>query len=221
MTIACYCRVSSRHQKADSQVSEITKWLAAHGYDDGQVEWFVDKVSGKTLRRPEFERLQRDIFAGLVEVVIIWKLDRLSRRLKDGVNILSDWCEKGLRIVVVTQQLDLNGAVGRMIAALLLGLAEIETEYRAERQTAGIAVAKKKGIYTGRKRGTTKAEPNRAKELRAKGLNTAEIAQAMGTTRRTIQRYLKADSPSIDKTKGEGLPWAARQATPKPRRLEE
>ena len=77
-----------------------------------------------------------------------------------------------------------------MIAAVMLGLAEIELEYRAERQTAGIAVAKKKGIYKGRAKGTTKAEPNRAKELRAKGLTTAEIAQAMGTTQRTVQRYL-------------------------------
>ena len=100
----------------------------------------------------------------------MWKLDRLSRRLRDGVNMLADWCERGLKIVVITQQIELNGAVGRMIAALLLGLAEIELEYRAERQAAGIEVAKKKGVYKGRKKGTTKGEPERARELRAKGL---------------------------------------------------
>jgi DNA invertase Pin-like site-specific DNA recombinase len=192
MTIAAYCRVSSRHQKADSQVSEIGKWLAAHGHDEGQVQWYVDKESGKTLRRPKFEQLQKDIFAGQVGMVVIWKLDRLSRRLRDGVNVLADWCERGLKIVVVTQQIELNGAVGRMIAALLLGLAEIELEYRAERQAAGIEVAKKRGIYKGRKKGTTKGEPGRAKELRAKGLTTAEIAQAMGTSKRSVQRYLAA-----------------------------
>jgi DNA invertase Pin-like site-specific DNA recombinase len=192
MTIAAYCRVSSRHQKADSQVSEIKKWLAAQGHDEGQVQWYVDKESGKSLRRDAFQRLQRDIFAGKVGMVIVWKLDRLSRRLRDGVNILADWCEKGMKIVVITQQIELNGAVGRMIAALLLGLAEIELEYRAERQAAGIEVAKQKGIYKGRKPGTTKGEPGRAKELRTKGLKVSEIAQAMGTSRRTIQRYLAA-----------------------------
>ena len=57
--------------------------------------------------------------------VIVWKLDRLSRRLRDGINVLADWCERGLKIVVITQQIELNGAVGRMIAALLLGLAEL------------------------------------------------------------------------------------------------
>ena len=192
MTIAAYCRVSSRHQKADSQVSEIKKWLAAQGHDDQQVRWYVDRETGKTLRRDAFQRLQQDIFAGKVGMVVIWKLDRLSRRLRDGVNILAEWCEKGMKIVVITQQIELNGAVGRMIAALLLGLAEIELEYRAERQAAGIAVAKSKGIYKGRKKGTTKGEPARAKELRTKGLKVAEIAQAMGTSKRTVQRYLAA-----------------------------
>jgi DNA invertase Pin-like site-specific DNA recombinase len=86
-----------------------------------------------------------------------------------GVNVLADWCERGLKIVVITQQIELNGAVGRMIAALLLGLAEIELEYRAERQAAGIEVAKRKGIYKGHKRGTTKAEPARAMQLRQRG----------------------------------------------------
>ncbi len=57
---------------------------------------------------------------------------------------------------------------------------------------SGIEVARKKGIYKGRKKGTTKGEPARARELRAKGLKVAEIAQAMGTSRQTIQRYLAA-----------------------------
>ena len=192
MTLAAYCRVSSRKQKADSQVAEIQKWLAANGYDDQQVRWFIDKETGKTLRRPEFERLQRAIFAGQVSAVIVWKLDRLSRRLRDGINVLADWCERGLKIVIVTQQIELNGAVGRMIAALLLGLAEIELEYRQERQAAGIEVAKRKGIYKGRPRGTTKSEPDRARELRAKGLKVLEVAQALGTSKRTVQRYLAA-----------------------------
>ena len=81
----------------------------------------------------------------------------------------ADWCERGLKIVAITQQIELNGAVGRMIVALLLGLAEIELEYRQERQTAGIEVAKRKGTYNGRQKGTTKAEPSRAGQSRAKG----------------------------------------------------
>jgi len=85
-----------------------------------------------------------------------------------------------------------------MIAALLLGLAEIELEYRQERQAAGIEVAKRKGIYKGRRKGTTKAEPARARQLRERGLTVAEIAMALGANKRTVQRYLKA-SPATAK----------------------
>ena len=55
--IAAYCRVSTVRQKADSQINEIKKWLKANGYDESKVEWFVDKETGKTLQRPEFQRL--------------------------------------------------------------------------------------------------------------------------------------------------------------------
>jgi DNA invertase Pin-like site-specific DNA recombinase len=190
MTVACYVRVSSRRQKDDSQRAEIEKWLDANGIDRRQVEWYADKESGTTLNRPEFDRLQRDIFKGKVKCVVLWKLDRLSRRLKDGVNILADWAERGLKVVVVTQQLEFNGSVGRMIAALLLGLAEIEWEFRKERQQAGIEVARKKGVYRGRKPGTTKGKPERAKELKDKGLSPGEIATALGVSERTVFRYV-------------------------------
>lgn len=194
MKVACYVRVSSRRQKDDSQRSEIQRWLMSHAIDPSQVEWYADQVSGSTLQRPAFEKLQKDIFDGTVKTVVLWKLDRLSRRLKDGITTLADWAERDLKIVVVTQQIELNGAVGRMIAALLLGLAEIELEYRRERQVAGIEVAKRKGIYRGRKKGTTKNQPDRARELHGKGLKVSEVAQAMGVSHRTVFRYLGTSS---------------------------
>jgi DNA invertase Pin-like site-specific DNA recombinase len=189
--------VSGRRQKDDSQRAEIDKWLDANGIDRRQVEWYADKDSGTTLKRPEFDRLQRDVFKGKVKCVVLWKLDRLSRRLRDGVNILADWAERGLKVVVVTQQLEFNGSVGRMIAALLLGLAEIEWEFRKERQQAGIEVARKKGVYRGRKPGTTKGKPERARELKDKGLSPGEIATALGVSERTVFRYVGMEGGGI------------------------
>jgi DNA invertase Pin-like site-specific DNA recombinase len=79
-----------------------------------------------------------------------------------------------------------------MVASVLFGLAEIEWEYRCERQAAGIAVAKAQGVYHGRQKGTTKAQPQRAATLRQWGLTVMEIATALGVSERTVFRYLMA-----------------------------
>ncbi len=95
-----------------------------------------------------------------------------------------------MRVISVTQQIDLSGAVGRMVASVMFGLAEIELEYRKERQAAGIRVARKEGIYAGRRKGTTKGKPERARALKNQGLTVAEIANAMDVSKRTVFRYL-------------------------------
>jgi len=193
--IACYCRVSARDQKHESQKAEIRRWLRGHRIPRAKVQWFEDKETGTSLQRPAFDRLQRAIFAGTVKTVVVWKLDRLSRRQYDGINLLAAWCDQGIRVVSVTQQIDLTGAVGRMLASVMFGLAESEQEYRRERQAAGIAVAKRNGVYRGRVKGTTKATPARAQTLRTRGLSAPEIGKALGVSPRTVFRYL-AEAPA-------------------------
>jgi DNA invertase Pin-like site-specific DNA recombinase len=192
MSIGVYIRVSTYSQKADSQRAEITRWLKAHGHEPEAVQWFEDVETGRHLRRTGFNALAEAIFSGEVKTVVVWKLDRIARSMNEGINTLSRWCECGVRVVSVTQQIDLSGTVGRLVAGVLFAVAEIELENTKERQAAGIAVAKEKGIYTGRKQGTQKAKPERAKELRAKGLKNDEIASAMKVSPRTVSRYLNA-----------------------------
>jgi DNA invertase Pin-like site-specific DNA recombinase len=197
--IACYCRVSSAQQKADSQQAAIQHWLRGNRLPATAVRWFVDTETGTTLQRPAFAALQQAIFHGEVETVVVWKLDRLSRKTQEGINVLADWCEREVRVVSVTQQIDLRGSVGRLLASVLFGLAEIERDYLRERQAAGIVVAKSKGVYTGRKKGTPKAKPERAWEFRDQGLTKPEIARALGVSAQTVWRYLK-QRPSPPKT---------------------
>jgi DNA invertase Pin-like site-specific DNA recombinase len=190
--VACYLRVSTSSQNEAAQRAEITKWLKGSGIDLGSVRWYVDKGrSGDTLERPAFARLQAAVFAGEVGTVAVYKLDRLSRKLREGLDVLCDWCERGLRVVSVTQQIDFNGSLGKMLAAVLLGIAQMEQETRRERQAAGIAVAKRAGKYRGRKPGTTKADPRRARQLRERGLSVPEIAKALGVGRNTVFVYLR------------------------------
>jgi DNA invertase Pin-like site-specific DNA recombinase len=127
----------------------------------------------------------------------VWKLDRLARSLREGANVLADWCQRDVRVVSVTQQIDLTGAVGHLVASLLFGIAEMEYQHIKERLAAGIALAKEKGIYRGRTQGTTKAKPERARALHAKGLKTREIASALNVSERTVFRYLARYAPVI------------------------
>jgi DNA invertase Pin-like site-specific DNA recombinase len=93
--IACYCRASSARQKTDSQKPEIRRWFEGNGINPLSVEWLEDKQTGRTLKRPAFDRLQKAIFAGRARIVVVWKLERISPRPRDGVDLLADWCERG------------------------------------------------------------------------------------------------------------------------------
>lgn len=190
-TIAVYIRVSTTGQNEEGQTAEITKWLQGHGHDPAAATWYVDKHTATTTARPALDKLQAAIFAGGHATVVTWRLDRLSRKQRDGINLLANWCDEGVRVVSITQQLDLSGATGRLIAGVLFAVAEMELETMKERQRAGIEAAKKRGVYQGRAHGSTKAEPARAKELKERGLRQHEIAAAMKVSRTTVNRYLK------------------------------
>ena len=191
--IALYVRISTTGQNEEGQKREIQKWLDGNGIDQSKVRWFIDKKTGENLDRPEFQKLQKLIFEGVVKTVVIWKLDRLSRSLRDGINTLVDWLEKGVRLVSITQQLDFSGATGKLVAAVLFAVSQMETELRRERQAAGIEAAKERGVYKGRAKGAVKlgVDPERAVELRTKGLKNKEIAKAMGVSISSVKRYLQ------------------------------
>jgi DNA invertase Pin-like site-specific DNA recombinase len=190
--VAVYVRVSTVGQKEAGQREAIQRWLGGHGISEAK--WFIDKASGRKLERPAFQKLSSAIFNGEVDTVIVYKLDRLSRTLRDGINTLCDWLEQGIRLVAVSQQMDFAGAQGKLIASVLFAVAEMENELRQERQKEGIAAAQKRGVYQekcGRRKGSFKAKPSRAAQLHAKGMTQGEIANALGVSRMTVHRYLK------------------------------
>jgi DNA invertase Pin-like site-specific DNA recombinase len=193
MRTAVYIRVSTAEQNEAGQRLEIERWLEGHGIDPKSVQWFVDKKSGKNLKRPAFESLQSAIFMGDVKMVVVWKLSRLSRNLKDGIDVLCDWLDnRKVRLVSVTEGFDFSGTVGKLVASVLFAVHQMDYENRREAQAAGIRAAKKAGKYLGRPAGTLKSKPARVVELRRQGLKDHEIGSALGVSRATVQRYLKS-----------------------------
>jgi DNA invertase Pin-like site-specific DNA recombinase len=189
--VAIYARVSTTDQNTQGQIDELRAWLGRNSIAPEAAEYYVDHETGSKLDRLQFNRLRKDIDTGGIKTVVVWKLDRIGRNMLDGMTLLASWTDKGVRVVSTTQAIDVSGTMGKIMAAVLFGFAQIETEYRRERQAAGITAAKRRGIYRGRKAGTTKAQPDRAKALRAKGLQIEEIATALGASVRTVHRYLK------------------------------
>ena len=188
-SIAAYIRVSTYDQKTESQREEIARWLKNHGIDPESSQWFEDKETGKTLHRPAFLDLQRAVFDGKIKTVLVWKLDRLSRNMLDGITTMRIWLNQGVGIISITQHLDLTGPTGLLTADILFAIAEFQLSTMKENQAAGIAAAKARGVYKGRKKGTRKLKPEKIAEL-LKTLTVTQIAKLHDVTERTVYNAL-------------------------------
>ena len=126
-----------------------------------------------------------------MDTVVVWKLGRLSRSIVDGVKLLSDWVARGVRVVAVTQQINLSGPLGRMVASLLLGIAEMEREHLRERQAAGIARAKARGVKFGRPQSV---DATAIRRMKSDGLPVSRIARLLGISRQSVYNALHSQA---------------------------
>lgn len=111
-------------------------------YDDGG-------ISGGTLERPDLKRLLSDIEDGLVDVVVVYKIDRLSRSLADFAKLVEVFDRNGVTFVSVTQSFNTTTSMGRLTLNILLSFAQFEREVTAERIRDKVAASRKKGIWMG------------------------------------------------------------------------
>ncbi len=191
--VACYIRVSTVEDDQAKQRREINHWLKRNRFSPKTVRWYIDKPTKKKLHQPKLERLQADILDGKVRAVVVWRLDRLSeKKTRDGLNVLIDWCDKSLRVVSVSQQIDVKSTDCRMIASVLRGVAEVNQELRRERTNVGLASARARGRVGGRPK-LAADEPMvlKAKKLHKDGkLTIAEICKKLKISRSTYYRYV-------------------------------
>src|SRR5690348_13819016 len=124
-----------------SQASEGWK-LIKTAYDDGG-------MSGGTMERPALQRLLADIGEGLVDVVVVYKVDRLTRSLADFTKMVEMFDARGVSFVAVTQQFNTTTSMGRLTLNVLLSFAQFEREVTGERIRDKIAASKRKGMWMG------------------------------------------------------------------------
>lgn len=116
--------------------------LLSQRYDDGG-------ISGGTMERPGLQRLLSDIDAGLIDMVVIYKIDRLTRSLADFARLVERLEQRGCSFVSVTQAFNTSTSMGRLTLNVLLSFAQFEREVTAERIRDKIAASKKKGLWMG------------------------------------------------------------------------
>jgi len=190
---ALYLRVSSKQQDQRSQEPDLQRWADSQA---GDVLWYRDQFTGRTMKRPGMNKLMDDINAGKVGTVVVWRLDRLGRTARGLTALFEELREKGVDLVSLRDGLDLSAPAGGLMANVLASVAAYETEVRAERVLAGQAAARaagKKwgGSVKGRLLKVTAEQVEIVRRRHAEGAGAAAIARATGLSRPTVYRLLQ------------------------------
>lgn len=179
-----YIRVSTEEQNTARQQEALA--------DFNLDKTFTDKASGKDTERPQLQAALAHLREG--DTFIIYSMDRLSRSLTDLINTVKGLTARGVKVQFIKEALTFTGDNNPM-ANLLLGvmgsLAEWERAVIRERQLAGIAIAKTKGAYKGRKQALTPTEQWELKKLAESGVSKSVLAQQFAVSRQTVYAYLK------------------------------
>lgn len=181
-----YVRVSTLDQNEQRQL-------------EGQVldRVFTDHASGKNTQRPELEELVR--FARAGDTVVVHSMDRLARNLDDLRSVVQTLTGKGARVEFAKEGLVFTGEdspMANLMLSVMGAFAEFERSLIKERQREGIALAKTRGVYQGRKRAL---DPDQVSELAAQaaaGIPKAQLAREYGLSRETVYQYLRRSDQS-------------------------
>lgn len=185
MSTKYYVRVSTKEQNTDRQLQS---------YDKAD-ELYIDKMSGKDVNRPELQKLLNNLQVN--DIVVVKSLDRLSRNTKDLLELVEIIKIKGAELKVLDfngMELNTSAPMGEFFLTMIGALAQLERANIRQRQREGIEIAKSKGIYKGRAKGsiTLKVEDKkRFIKLVNQGLSKAELARIFKVGRPAVYRWIK------------------------------
>ena len=184
-----YIRVSSKDQNPERQQEQ----LAAYNLYD----CFIDYASGKDTERPQLSDAIARLHKG--DTLVVYSMDRLARNLDDLRRIVLELTGRGVAVQFVKEAQTFTGedtSIAKLLLSVMGAFAEFERSLIRERQLEGIAIAKAKGVYKGRKAALTS---ERIAEMVAKDKannqkNRAALAREYSISRETLYQYLKASS---------------------------
>jgi len=171
-----YARTSTTDQNLDAQIN------ALQGAGCTMIR--TEQKSGTSLDgRPELKTILDFIHPG--ETLVVTRIDRLARSLRDLQIIVDELNKKGAHLVATEQPVDTSTAAGKAFFDMLGVFAEFETNLRRERQAEGIAIAQTKGVYRGR---PAKIDMDEVQAKLAEGLNPTQVARTLGISRGTVYK---------------------------------
>ena len=177
-----YARVSSAGQDYQGQIDRLAQ--------DGCAPIRAEKVTGAVREgRGELGAVLDFIRAG--DELVVVRLDRLARSTRDTLNIVAELEAKGASLRVLEPEISTGGDLGRIVITTLGMVAELERSFLRERQRAGIAAAKGRGVYRGRRKSVDEAA---IRALIATGIGPTAVAFKAGVSRMTVYRVLKSNT---------------------------
>ena len=186
-----YARVSTQDQDLSLQLDALQ--------DAGCTEIYQEKITGAKRERPELQKMMDHLREG--DVIVIWKLDRLARSLKDLVELVNQIQEKGAALLSLNDQIDTTTPQGKFTFHVFAALAEFERDIIRERTRAGLAAARARGRKGGRPKGLTKKAEHTAiiaKKLYLEDeLPIQEICEQLAISKGTLYSYLRHQGVEI------------------------
>lgn len=176
-----YARVSTQDQDLSLQLDALKRADCEQIYEE--------KVSGKNVERPELANCIKALREG--DTLVVWRMDRLGRSLKDLVEIITNLEAKGIHFVSLTEKIETGTATGKLMFHVFASMAEFERNLISERTLAGLAAARARGRVGGRKPALSEKDIEHARLLlRNPNITVTEVAARFGVTRQTIYRQV-------------------------------
>jgi DNA invertase Pin-like site-specific DNA recombinase len=176
-----YARVSTDDQNPALQLAALKQAGCKTVFKD-------EGISGATTKRPALARCLNALRPG--DSLIVWKLDRLGRSLRDLITMLDELRAQGVKFRSLTEHIDTETAAGRAMWQMIGVLAELERSLITERTRAGVKAAKGRGVKFGRKPKLTAQQQQHARQLLDQGQTVQEVAALLNVHRTTIYRTL-------------------------------